>query len=119
MARSKRRRRLQPSPHPTTPIAPTGAGAPASLADLRRSAQLTQVGLAEQMGVSQRAVSHVEYEPNPRLRTLEDYVRGLGGRLQMRAIFADRVVELSLPKTRPTGAGPNEPLAPPDSLGSR
>ncbi len=72
-----------------------------TLAELRRGVRLTQVELAERMGISQRAVSHVEHEPNPRVATLAAYVRALGGRLQLRAAFEDRVVELDLAETRP------------------
>lgn len=70
------------------------------LAELRRSLDLTQTELAERLEVAQRGVSHVEHESNPRLATLADYVSALGGRLEVRAVFDDRAVELTLPGER-------------------
>ena|SRR5450755_4072530 len=67
------------------------------LAELRQSLDLTQTELAETLQISQRGVSHVEHEANPRLGTLADYVDALGGRLELRAEFDDRTVELTLP----------------------
>lgn len=67
------------------------------LAELRQSLDLTQTELAETLQVTQRGVSHVEHEANPRLATLADYVDALGGRLELRAVFDDRTVELTLP----------------------
>jgi DNA-binding XRE family transcriptional regulator len=69
----------------------------AMLAELRQSLDLTQTQLAETLGISQRGISHIETEPNPRLATIDGYVRALGGRLELRAVFEDRTVELSLP----------------------
>lgn len=72
----------------------------AMLAELRQELDVTQVQLAEKMDVSQRSVSHVEHEPNPRLATLNGYVTALGGRLELRAVFDDRTVELTLPAAK-------------------
>ena len=52
------------------------------------------------MAVSQRAISHIEHEPNPRVGTLSAYVRALGGHLELRAVLEDRTVDLSLPGPR-------------------
>jgi DNA-binding XRE family transcriptional regulator len=73
-----------------------------SLGDLRRELAVTQVDLAGTLGASQRAVSHVEHEPNPRIGTLAGYIGALGGRLQLRAVFDDHVVELELPPSPAT-----------------
>jgi DNA-binding XRE family transcriptional regulator len=70
------------------------------LSELRRSLDLTQTELAGTLRVTQRGVSHVENEANPRLGTLADYVTALGGRLELRAVFHDRTVELTLPDER-------------------
>jgi hypothetical protein len=51
--------------------------------------------------LSQRGISHIETEPNPRLATLDGYVRALGGHLELRAVFEDRTVELALPQSKP------------------
>jgi transcriptional regulator with XRE-family HTH domain len=78
----------------------------AMLAELRQSLDLTQTELAEALQVTQRGVSHIESEGNPRLATLAGYVNALGGHLELRAVFEDRTVELTLPdgRKRPRGA---------------
>lgn len=76
----------------------------AMLAELRQSLDLTQTQLAETLELSQRGISHIESEPNPRLATLEGYVRALGGQLELRAVFEDRTVEISLPAAAPRPA---------------
>jgi DNA-binding XRE family transcriptional regulator len=85
------------------------------LAELRQSLDLTQTELAETLDVSQRGVSHVEHEANPRLGTLADYVDALGGRLELRAVFDDRTVELTLPtvstRKRPSTRAEGRPAA--------
>jgi DNA-binding XRE family transcriptional regulator len=68
------------------------------LAELRQELDLTQTELAEQLHVTQRGVSHVEHEPNPRVGTVSDYVAALGGRLELHAVFDDRTVDLALPR---------------------
>jgi transcriptional regulator with XRE-family HTH domain len=71
-----------------------------TLAELRRQSSLTQVEVAARLDISQRAVSHVEHEPNPRVETIASYVAGLGARLELRAVFADRSVPIGLPRPR-------------------
>jgi DNA-binding XRE family transcriptional regulator len=72
----------------------------AMLAELRQELDLTQTELAEQLNITQRGVSHVEHEPNPRVGTVSDYVEALGGRLELRAVFEERTVNLALPLKR-------------------
>jgi len=70
------------------------------LAELRESRGLTQLQLAEQLGVSQVNVSRIERAEDTQLSTISRYVQGLGGHLKLRAIFDDeRTVALSLPAT--------------------
>lgn len=113
MAKSKRQRRARAQPSRAALVGPrgesVGEGGPASLAQLRQRSGLTQVQLAERMAASQRAISHIEHEPNPRLATLGGYVVALGGRLEVRAVFEDRAVELQLPATSKTATRRNEP----------
>jgi transcriptional regulator with XRE-family HTH domain len=92
MARSRRQR---PRTAPAAVSVPRSAG-DATLGALRQEVGLTQVQLAEKLAASQRAVSHVEHEPNPRVGTLAAYVEALGGRLELRAVFKDRSVALRL-----------------------
>jgi hypothetical protein len=77
---------------------------------------VTQVDLAGTLGASQRAVSHVEHEPNPRVATLAGYIGALGGRLQLRAVFDDRAVELELPQPPATRNSRGRDDGPPDRV---
>jgi transcriptional regulator with XRE-family HTH domain len=96
MPRSRRQRAAQ-RPRSTSPaVSAPRSGGDATLGALRQDVGLTQVQLAEKLAASQRAVSHVEHEPNPRVGTLAGYVEALGGRLELRAVFKDRSVALRL-----------------------
>ena len=66
----------------------------ARLGSIRVSRKMTQIALAEQMRVPQSSISRVEKQTDSRLSTLRKYVAGLGGRLEMRAVFPDDIVEL-------------------------
>jgi transcriptional regulator with XRE-family HTH domain len=57
------------------------------LAELRQLRQLTQVELARQLGISQSGLSAMEKRADVQLSTLRDYVEGLGGRLELTAVF--------------------------------
>lgn len=71
----------------------------AMLADLRRELDLTQAVIAERLEVTQENVSQIERgEADVRLSTLNRYVEALGGRLEVRAAFPERTVELKVGK---------------------
>lgn len=57
------------------------------LAELRTSRGMTQVELAERLGKSQGNVSELERRDDVYLSTLREYVEGLGGRLEVAAVF--------------------------------
>jgi len=57
------------------------------LDDLREAREMTQVQLAEILQVSQGAVSKVERRADMYISTLRNYVRAMGGDVQIRAIF--------------------------------
>ena len=59
------------------------------LAELRESRGLTQVQLAERLGVSQVNVSRIERAEDTQLSTINRYVEALGGRLELSAVFDD------------------------------
>jgi DNA-binding XRE family transcriptional regulator len=59
------------------------------LAEMRKKAGLTQVEVAEAMGVSQQRVSAIESGAVSELATLGDYIRALGGELKVIADFGD------------------------------
>jgi DNA-binding XRE family transcriptional regulator len=87
---------------------------PAMLAELRRELDLTQAAIAERLDVSQENVSQIERgEADIRLSTLQRYVEALGGRLEVRAAFPERTVELqigrqSARRRRPRPARPSQ-----------
>jgi len=73
-----------------TPKARTRAEAKANvmleeleLEKLRQAAQLTQEHVAEEMGVNQAAVSKLEKRTDVLLSTLGNFVRALGGRMEI------------------------------------
>lgn len=64
------------------------------MAILRTARHQTQVDVAEQMNIPQSAVSRMERQRDYRLSTLHRYIAALGGRLELRAVFPDDVVDL-------------------------
>lgn len=72
-----------------------------ALAELRASRDITQQELAGALHVSQPNVSRIEHQDDFYLSTLRSYVEGLGGRLELRAVFEDQTVDVELP---PVGA---------------
>jgi transcriptional regulator with XRE-family HTH domain len=65
------------------------------LDQLRKAQQMTQLQLAEVLGVNQGEVSKIEHRSDICLSTLMDYIEALGGRLEIRAVFKDREVRIT------------------------
>jgi DNA-binding XRE family transcriptional regulator len=65
------------------------------LAELRDRMDTTQAELAAVMGVTQANVSRIERQENVYLSTLSEYVEALGGKLEISAVFDDRVIPLA------------------------
>ena len=65
------------------------------LEEVRRARQMTQVALAQTLGVNQGEVSKIEHRTDVYLSTLAGYVEALGGRLEIRAVFPDREMRIS------------------------
>lgn len=61
-----------------------------SLRDLRKAFELTQADVAKKMGKRQDEVSRIEQRSDLLLSTLNDYVRSLGGELDLLCTFKDR-----------------------------
>jgi DNA-binding XRE family transcriptional regulator len=59
------------------------------LRELRRSRNVTQVELAEVMGIEQTAVSKLERRSDMYLSTVYEYIRALGGELKLVASFPE------------------------------
>lgn len=67
--------------------------------------------MAAAMGVSQSAISKIERRPDLSVGVLRDYVRALGGELEVSARFADRVVPLAANETSYTQRSPLRKVA--------
>lgn len=75
-----------------------GRGEGLGLGELRATVGMTQVQLAEQMGVDQSRISRFERQEDLYLSTLRDYARGLGGELELLVRFPDdRVIWVEPP----------------------
>lgn len=61
-----------------------------TLRDLRKARDLTQVRMAEVLGVGQDSISRLEGRADMLLSTLKGYVHALGGELEVVAKFPDR-----------------------------
>jgi DNA-binding XRE family transcriptional regulator len=59
------------------------------LAQLRRRRKTTQADLASKLAVSQSSISQLERGQDVHLSTLASYVHGLGGKLELTAVFPD------------------------------
>lgn len=69
------------------------AGMP--LDQLRKAQQMTQLQLAEIVGVNQGEVSKIEHRSDICVSTLAEYIEAMGGRLKIRAVFKDREVRIT------------------------
>ena len=56
---------------------------------------MTQVKVAEVLGVNQGEISKIEHRTDIYISTLADYVEALGGKLEIRAVFPDREMRIS------------------------
>lgn len=65
------------------------------IAQLRKDQDLTQKELADIMEIRQSAISQIENQEDVLVRTLERYVKALGGELEITARFPDKAVLLS------------------------
>ncbi len=66
----------------------------ADLAELRKLAGKTQAEVAAAMKVSQGQVSETERRKDYKLSTLREYVKALGGELEIVASFGDKSIKL-------------------------
>ena len=65
------------------------------LRELRRAKALSQVKLAESLQVNQAANSKMEHRTDMYISTLRDYIRAMGGDLEIVANFPDGSVKIS------------------------
>ena len=75
------------------------------LDELRAARQLTQEHLATVLGINQSAVSKLERRADMYVSTLGDFIRAMGGALEIRAVFPEGTVRLTrLGEEATTGA---------------
>lgn len=65
------------------------------LRDLRKARQLSQVRLAELLGMAQSEISKIEHRTDLYVSTLRSYVEAMGGELEIVARFPDGPVRIS------------------------
>ncbi len=65
------------------------------LSELRKSLNLTQEEVANELGVVQSALSKIEHQDDIQVSTLSRYVKSLGGSLKIVACFPDKEVVIS------------------------
>jgi ribosome-binding protein aMBF1 (putative translation factor) len=71
-----------------------------ALDDIRRARKLTQVEVAEKLGVDQGAVSKIEKRSDVYVSTLRKQIEAMGGSLELRAVFPDAALDVRLGATR-------------------
>jgi len=65
------------------------------LEELRAARELTQEKLAETLGTSQAAVSKLERRADMYVSALAQFVKAMGGHLEIRAVFPDGEVSIA------------------------
>ena len=66
------------------------------LEHLSAARQMTQVNLAQVLGVNQSAVSKLEKRTDMYLSTLRSYIEAMGGELEIQAVFPDGSVRIEV-----------------------
>ncbi|WP_419804814.1 helix-turn-helix domain-containing protein [Terriglobus sp.] len=66
------------------------------LHELRKLRRHTQKELSSATGIAQSEISRIETRTNLSLNTLDAYVRGLGGHLEVRAIFPEQTIAIDV-----------------------
>lgn len=83
-----------------------------TLAEIRKARALTQKSLAERLAIPQNNISRIEHQADLHLSTLAEYIRALGGRLELTAVFDNDQMPIGIGDLR----GRDEPSAPSDPL---
>ena len=66
-----------------------------ALDELREARELTQEQLARLLHVNQAAVSKMERRADMYITTLQEVIKAMGGRLEIRAVFPNGVVRIN------------------------
>jgi hypothetical protein len=78
------------------------------LAAVRELYGLTQIQLAARLRKGQPAISRLEDGRDSKIETIQDYVRGLGGRVEILAVFPDGFLPIPLPACGRRKYGPSK-----------
>ena len=65
------------------------------LDELRKARPTTQIKLPDSLGVNQSEVWRIEHRTDLYISTLSEYVEALGGKLEIRAVFPDRLMRIT------------------------
>jgi ribosome-binding protein aMBF1 (putative translation factor) len=65
------------------------------LDELREARAMTQERLAKILNVNQSAISKMERRADMYVSTLQDFVKAMGGQLEIRAVFPDGTVPIT------------------------
>jgi transcriptional regulator with XRE-family HTH domain len=60
-----------------------------TLDQLRASRQLTQKQISQALGITQAAVSKLEFRSDSYISSIRKYIEALGGQMEIRAVFSD------------------------------
>jgi DNA-binding XRE family transcriptional regulator len=66
-----------------------------ALDELRAARELTQEHLAKVLGVNQAAISKLERRTDMYVSTLRDFIKAMGGSLEIRAVFPEGDVRIT------------------------
>jgi predicted XRE-type DNA-binding protein len=75
-----------------------------ALTALRQARGVTQAEIAEAWETTQSNVSRFEHMQDTYLSTLMRYAAALGGRLELRVVFPDQIVDLTPTEKKPVAA---------------
>ena len=65
-----------------------------ALDQLRASRQLTQAQISQALGITQAAVSKLEFRSDSYISSVRKYIEALGGKMEIRAVFPDDEVKV-------------------------
>jgi DNA-binding XRE family transcriptional regulator len=64
------------------------------LQELRRARQLSQEQMAQQLHIKQSSISKLEHRADIYISTLRNFVRAMGGELEIKAVFPDSTISI-------------------------
>ncbi|MEK7752749.1 MAG: hypothetical protein AAB654_12585 [Acidobacteriota bacterium] len=65
-----------------------------TLDELRSSRQFTQAQLSQTLGITQAAVSKLEFRHDSYLSSVRKYIEAIGGKMEIHAVFPEGVIKL-------------------------